>query len=227
MLLARRAAAGWSFGEIEKTYRGGGAGADAVCCGSCVDDARHVGGPDPKIALAVGWTRLDRRPASMAAAQPPPCSDCGRRDFEVDAVAGKATCRCGLEMPWRKPAAKAAKKGPPRIQKWYAEMSKRLGGVPAFVIKDAQRVYSLGIKDPNRRGCTDLGPRARLSAPRLRRLCGRRAVADGRWSDRRGPAACTPPREPPRHRDTRGVPSEPPTASAVTPFPPSPPPVRS
>jgi hypothetical protein len=104
-----------------------------------------------------------------AAAQPPPCSDCGRRDFEIDAQACKATCRCGLEMAWRKPAAaKPAKKGgPPRIQKWYAEMAKRLGGVPAFVIKEAQRVYSVGIKDPNRQGCTDLGVRApgRLSPP--------------------------------------------------------------
>jgi len=65
-------------------------------------------------------------------------------------------------MTWKKAAAKPAKKGPPRIQKWYAEMSKRLGGVPSFVIKDAQKVYSAGIKETNRQGCTDLGARAPL-----------------------------------------------------------------
>ena len=63
-------------------------------------------------------------------------------------------------MAWKRPV-KPPRKGPPRIQKWYAEMSKRLGGVPTFVIKDAQKVYSAGIKDPSRQGCTDLGGRMR------------------------------------------------------------------
>ena len=106
--------------------------------------------------------RLRKRampPARAAAPSLPPCSDCGAKsDFDLDPELGKATCRCGMVMPYRPaPARQAAKKSPTRIQKWYAEMSRRLGGLPSFVVKDASRMYhACLLKDKERQGCKDL-----------------------------------------------------------------------
>ncbi|EOD04844.1 hypothetical protein EMIHUDRAFT_220626 [Emiliania huxleyi CCMP1516] len=96
-------------------------------------------------------------PARAAAPSLPPCSDCGAKsDFDLEL--GKATSRCGMVMPYRPaPARQAAKKSPTRIQKWYAEMSRRLGGLPSFVVKDASRMYhACLLKDKERQGCKDL-----------------------------------------------------------------------
>ena len=102
--------------------------------------------------------RLRKRampPARAAAPSLPPCSDCGAKsDFDLDPELGKATCRCGMVMPYRPaPARQAAKKSPTRIQKWYAEMSRRLGGLPELTRAGAE-AYSNATCASRSRSCS-------------------------------------------------------------------------
>ena len=100
-----------------------------------------------------------------------PCPDC----MHMPRL-GDCSCICGLPLPNTnmvpagKPPVSASTAQPKAVehrksvgtkfqkhQRWYTEVSKRLTGVPRFIIKDALSVYKKALKDANRKGCTEQG----------------------------------------------------------------------
>ena len=46
-----------------------------------------------------------------------------------------------------------------KCQRWFAEVAKRLGGLPRFVLKDAYAIYRKSTRDGNKKECTEHGGR--------------------------------------------------------------------
>ena len=121
-----------------------------------------------------GGSGSDSSTDSGPAASIPTCPDCGELFIPEGAV---LKCRCGVERPastvapaLRTPQPRAGKppsgkrrvsKTPPKLtksQKFQMDVASRLSiGVPNFVLKDANVLYSKALKAERPKGCSDIG----------------------------------------------------------------------
>ena len=121
-----------------------------------------------------GGSGSDSSTDSGPAASIPTCPDCGELFIPEGAV---LKCRCGVERPTstvapalRTPQPRAGKppsgkrrvsKTPPKLtksQKFQMDVASRLSiGVPNFVLKDANVLYSKALKAERPKGCSDIG----------------------------------------------------------------------
>ena len=133
----------------------GASRAEEASAGSSSEDASEgevSSGEEAPVAIDISSKPL---PAAVV-----PCPDCGRRASEADG----AVCLCGLQLPLAAPAPAPAPKAarrpsgkPNKVQRWYMDVSRRLTGVPRFVIKDAHLIYRKALKEMSRQGCTEQG----------------------------------------------------------------------
>ena len=206
------------------------AGEDAVGAGTSSSDESSDASSDTEGSDAEQPTidLSDSQPPDMSGASQPaappsrtaaaPCPDCMRRPNPGDSV-----CICGVPLartavapataparagaPQKAGAKKAGASKTSKVHRWYVEVSRRLTGVPRFVIKDAQQIYRKALQEKSRPGCSEQGgcrhvaasraraPPARTRAPlacRWRRArCGRPCPMRERVCARRTPARCS------------------------------------